>query len=219
LSCMSIQFTLTIYHLPFKEHLMLKASLRFPALRALLAGIALFLTVQGGTAYATDGPKSGFIKDMVGQLDRVKGQIASLENTVPQDKFTWRPGEGVRSISEVYLHIAGSNYFLMSFTGVKPPANSRIDEKGTTDKGKIADALKASFDWTKDAVSKMSDADLDKEIQMFGQKTSVRNALLVLLTHIHEHLGQSIAYARTNGVVPPWTEEQQAQLKDAMKKK
>lgn len=198
---------------------MFKASLRFTALRALLAGIALFLTVQGGTAYATDGPKSGFIKDMVGQLDRVKGQVVSLENAIPQDKFTWRPGEGVRSISEVYLHIAGSIYFLVGFTGVKPPANSRIDEKGTTDKAKIADALKASFDWTKDAVSKMSDADLDKEIQMFGMKTSVRNALLVLLSHIHEHLGQSIAYARTNGVVPPWTEEQQAQLKDAMKKK
>jgi uncharacterized damage-inducible protein DinB len=198
---------------------MSKASLRFTTVRALLGAIALFLTFQAGTAYAIDSPKSAFIKDMIGQLDRVKGQVVSLENAIPQDKFTWRPGEGVRSISEVYLHIAGSNYFLMSFTGVKPPANSRIDEKGTTDKGKIADALKASFDWTKDAVSKMSDADLDKEIQMFGQKTSVRNALLVLLTHIHEHLGQSIAYARTNGVVPPWTEEQQAQLKDAMKKK
>ena len=196
-----------------------KASLRFTALRPLLAGIALFLTLLGGTVYATDGPKSGFIEDMVGQLDRVKGQVVSLENSIPQDKFTWRPGEGVRSISEVYLHIAGSNYFIVGFTGVKPPASAKIDEKGTTDKAKIADALKASFDWTKDAVSKMTDADLDKEIQMFGMKTSVRNALLVLLSHIHEHLGQSIAYARTNGVVPPWTEEQQAQEKNAMKKK
>jgi uncharacterized damage-inducible protein DinB len=208
-----------ILHFSIKEHLMPKSSQRFISLLALLAGIAVFVSLQGATAYATDGPKSGFIKDMVGQLDRVKGQITSLENTVPQDKFTWRPGEGVRSISEVYLHIAGSNYFLMSFTGVKPPANSRIDEKGTTDKAKIADALKASFDWTKDAVSKFSDADLDKEVVMFGQKSSVRNVLLVLLSHLHEHLGQSIAYARTNGVVPPWTEEQQAALKQAMPKK
>ena len=196
-----------------------RTSQRFTSLLALLAGIAVFVSIQGATAYATDGPKSGFIKDMVGQLDRVKGQVESLENAIPQDKFTWRPGEGVRSISEVYLHIAGSNYFIVGFTGVKPPADSKIDEKGTTDKAKIAGALKASFDWTKDAVSKMSDADLDKEIQMFGMKTSVRNALLVLLSHIHEHLGQSIAYARTNGVVPPWTEEQQAQMKSAPKKK
>ena len=198
---------------------MSKAPQRFTTLRTLLAAIALLLSVQGGTTYATDGPKSAFIKDMIGQLARVKGQVVSLENAIPQDKFTWRPGEGVRSISEVYLHIAGSNYFIVGFTGVKPPADSKIDEKGTTDKAKIADALKASFDWTKEAVSKMSDADLNKEIQMFGMKTSVRNALFILLGHIHEHLGQSIAYARTNGVVPPWTEEEQAQMKNATKKK
>lgn len=198
---------------------MSKTSLRHISFLRLLAGIAIVLSLQSGLALASEGAKSGFITDMLGQLDRVKGQIVSLEAAVPQDKFTYRPADGVRSISEVYLHIAGSNYFLMSFTGVKPPANSKIDEKGTTDKAKIADALKASFDWTKDAVSKLSDADLDKEVPFFGQKTSVRNVLFVLLSHVHEHLGQSIAYARTNGVVPPWTEEQQAQLKDSMKKK
>jgi uncharacterized damage-inducible protein DinB len=198
---------------------MSKTSLRYISFLPLLAGIAFVLSLQSGLALSNDGAKSGFITDLLGQLDRVEGQIVSLEGAVPQDKFTYRPADGVRSISEVYLHIAGSNYFLMSFTGAKPPANSRIDEKGTTDKAKIADALKASFDWTKEAVSKLGDADLDKQVQFFGQKTSVRNLLLSLLSHIHEHLGQSIAYARTNGVVPPWTEEQQAQLKDAMKKK
>jgi uncharacterized damage-inducible protein DinB len=196
-----------------------KTSLRNIPFLPLLAGIAFVLSIESGLALANNGTKSGFITDMLGQLDRVKGQIVSLEGAVPQDKFIWRPVEGVRSISEVYLHIAGSNYFLMSFTGVKPPANSKIDEKGTTDKAKIAEALKASFDWTKDAVSTLNDADLEKQIQFFGQKTSVRNVLFVVLSHLHEHLGQSIAYARTNGVVPPWTEEQQAQLKDSMKKK
>lgn len=195
-----------------------KAQHRFTTLLALVAGTALVLSLQGGTAYATESPKSAFITDLVGQLNRVQGQVTSLENAIPQDKFTWRPEEGVRSISEVYLHIAGSNYFLVSFAGVKPPADSKVDEKGTTDKAKIADALKTSFEWTKEAVSKMSDADLEKEVQFFGQKMSVRNVLFVLLSHIHEHLGQSIAYARTNHVTPPWTEEQQAQLKKAMKK-
>jgi uncharacterized damage-inducible protein DinB len=198
---------------------MTQSSQRSTAFRSLMAGIALFVSLQIGTTYAADGPKSAFIQDMVGQLDRVKGQIMSLENAMPQEKLTWRPGEGVRSVSEVYLHIAGSNYFLVGFTGVKPPANSKVDEKGTTDKAKIAEALKASFDWTKNEVSKMSDADLEKQVQFFGQKTSVRNVLFVLLSHLHEHLGQSIAYARTNGVVPPWSEEQQSQMKDAMKKK
>ncbi|MCX6134065.1 MAG: DinB family protein [Ignavibacteriales bacterium] len=198
---------------------MSNASHRFTSLRALLAGMALFLSIQAGTANATDGPKSAFIQDMLGQLERVKGQIVSLESAIPQDKANWRPADGVRSISEVYLHIAGSNYFLMSFTGSKLPASSKIDEKGTTDKAKIADALKASFDWTKEEVSKLTDADLDKQVAFFGGKSSVRNVLFVLLSHLHEHLGQSIAYARSNGVVPPWSEEQQAALKDAMKKK
>ena len=198
---------------------MLQSSQRFTSVRALLVGIALFVSVQSSITFATESPKSAFIQDLLGQIDRVKGQILALENAIPQDKAAWRPGEGVRSISEVYLHIAGANYFLMSFTGVKPPASAKVDEKGTTDKAKIAEALKASFEWTSAEVAKMSDADLDKQVQFFGQKSSVRNVLFVLLTHMHEHLGQSIAYARTNGVVPPWTEEQQAQMKNATKKK
>lgn len=196
---------------------MLKASQRISAIQALLVGIALFLSVQGSIAYATDGPKSAFISELVGQLNRVQGQVTSLENAIPQDKFTWRPEEGVRSVSEVYLHIAGSNYFLTSFAGVKLPAESKVDEKGTTDKAKIAEALKASFEWTKEAVSKFSDADLEKQVKMFGQTTTVRNVLLTLLGHIHEHLGQSIAYARTNHVTPPWTAEQEARSKKSMK--
>ena len=129
-----------------------KAPQRFTSVRALIAGTALFLTLQGGTAYATDSPKSAFVNDMIAQLNRVQGQVTSLENAIPQDKFTWRPEEGVRSVSEVYLHIAGSNYFLVGFTGVKPPADSKVDEKGTTDKAKIAEALKTSFEWTKETV-------------------------------------------------------------------
>jgi uncharacterized damage-inducible protein DinB len=202
-----------------KEHLMIKAIQRSAVLRSLLIGIAAFLSLQSGTALAFESPKSAFVSDLLMQIDRVKGQISSLENAMPQEKMTWRPGEGVRSVSEVYLHIAGANYYLMSFTGVKPPADSKIDEKSTTDKAKIAEALKTSFDWTKAEVSKMTDADLDKKVDFFGMKTSVRNVLFTLLSHMHEHLGQSIAYARSNGVVPPWTEEQQAAMKKSMENK
>jgi len=198
---------------------MIKATHRFTLLCALAAGIVFFLAVQGGTAYAKESPKSAFITEMLGQLDRVRGQIMSLENAIPQEKMSWRPGEGVRSVSEVYLHIAGSNYGFLSITGSKPPAGSRVDEKSTTDKAKIADVLKASFDWTKDELSKIGDADLEKEVNMFGQKTTVRNVLITFLGHMHEHFGQSIAYARTNDVVPPWTAARQAQMKNQPTKK
>jgi uncharacterized damage-inducible protein DinB len=197
---------------------------RFRTSLALLAGTIIVLSLQSGSAVAKEATKSAFVSEMIGQLDRAKGQIISLEGAIPQDKFTWRPAEGVRSISEVYLHIADANYLFMSFAGAKPPMDMKqmMDQKmregATTDKAKIAVSLNASFDWTKNALSALTDADLEKQINMFGTKTTVRNALLTMLGHLHEHLGQSIAYARSNGVVPPWTEAQQEQMKKSPKK-
>ena len=203
---------------------MVKFSVRSNSLRTLLAGVAVVLSLQSGLAVAKDGAQSAFISEMIGQLDRAKGQIIALEGAIPQGKFTWRPAEGVRSISEVYLHIADANYLFMSFAGAKPPMDMKqmMDQKAregaTTDKTKIAASLNASFDWTKNALSALTDADLEKQVNMFGTKTTVRNALLTMLGHLHEHLGQSIAYARSNGVIPPWTEEMQAQVKKSLNK-
>ena len=190
----------------------------------LLAGIAIVLSLQSVSALAENGAKSSFIADMIGQLDRAKGQIISLAAAIPQNKLAWRPAEGVRSIGEVYVHIAGANYLFMSFAGVKPPIDMKQlmalekNEGATTDKAKIAATLNASFDWTKNTLSTITDADLEKTIDMFGNKTSFRNALITMFGHLHEHLGQSIAYARSNGVVPPWTEEMQAQVKKSLNK-
>ena len=90
--------------------------------------------------------------------------------------------------------------------GVKPP--SGLDpkmEKTMTDKDKIIETLKASFAHVRDAVSKMSDADMAKETKMFGRAATYQDALFFMANHMHEHLGQSIAYARTNHIVPPWS--------------
>jgi len=182
---------------------------------------AFVMTPQWNAAVAKDAPKPTFISDLVGQLDRVKEQVVSLEASVPQEKFNWRPMEGVRSISEVYLHIADANYLLANFAGLQSPFDNKIlmDEKArdtrTTDKAKIAEALNESFAWTTSAVSKLTEADLEKMVDFFGSKMTVRSMLMSLLSHIHEHLGQSIAYARSNGVVPPWT----AKMQEAMKQK
>jgi len=196
---------------------MFKLPIRSNILLTSLAAVAMVLSLQSGSA--GESAKSAFISEMIGQLDRVKGQIVSLEGAIPQEKFSWRPAEGVRSIGEVYAHVAGSNYFFMTFVGAKPPVDMKQlmaqekSEAATTDKAKLATSLTASFEWTKSALSALTDEDLEKQVTMFGTKTSVRNVLLTMLGHIHEHLGQSIAYARSNGVVPPWTEEMQAQVK------
>ncbi len=156
-----------------------------------------------------------------GQLKFVEGRILSLEDAVPQEKYTWRPADGVRSLGEVYMHVASGNYYLLKIAGVEPPADAGWSMEGaekwetsTTDKKEIAQKIKASFDHLKASVAKMSDADMEKAVDFFGNKTTVRNTIVSAIAHLHEHLGQSIAYARMNGVVPPWTAEEQKAEKE-----
>ena len=156
-------------------------------------------------------PKSGFRAEILWQLDDVGKKIEDLAAAVPAEKYSWRPSEGVRSVSEVYTHAAGANYFFMTFLGVKPPM--KMDpgmEKTVTDKAEVVKMLQPSFDHVRNTVLKISDKDLDKTTDMFGNTTTYRNVLITEIAHLHEHLGQSIAYARMNGVIPPWTAAEQA---------
>ena len=173
------------------------------ALLAAAAALAGAVSAQSPSA-----PKSGFRAEFLGQLDDVEKKIEGLAAAVPDSKYAWRPAEGVRSISEVYMHVAGANFHFMKFVGAKPPEGlDPAMEKTITDKAKIAEWLKKSFDHVRQTVLAMPDADLEKPTKMFGQDATFRNVLLTEGFHLHEHLGQSIAYARMNGVVPPWTEE------------
>jgi uncharacterized damage-inducible protein DinB len=127
---------------------------------------------------------------------------------MPQEKYSWRPAPGIRSVSEVYVHVAGGNFLLPSFMGAKVPEGITRDmEKTVTEKAKVIDSMKKSFEHVKSVAANMTDADLDKKIKIFGGREVTERALLVtILNHMHEHLGQSIAYARMNGVAPPWSE-------------
>lgn len=167
------------------------------------------LSAQGTTGWA------------VAELKAMQERIPKLAGAVPADKFTWRPGEGVRSVSEVYLHIAAANFNIPRLIGVQLPAGleMRNFEKSTTDKAKIIELLNQSYDHAIAAVSKLSEADLDKPLERPSFVKTYRDTVMVLATHSHEHLGQSIAYARMNGVTPPWTEEAQQRAKQAPAKK
>jgi uncharacterized damage-inducible protein DinB len=152
------------------------------------------------------GTSSGFFSDVNNDIKESQEKIISLAEAIPAEKYTWRPEEGVRSVSEVLMHIAGANYFLISFTGIKTPEGATEDMgKDVTDKDKIMEALKTSFKDLHDNLKKLSESDLDKEVEMFGSKSTIRNVIFVEMGHLHEHLGQLIAYARTNGVTPPWS--------------
>jgi len=179
----------------------------------------------GGPSLQAGGDQApqGFLGDYLAQIDAIESQITSLEQAVPQEKFTWRPAAGVRSVGEVYLHIAGGNYLLLTFAGYEPPKGANFTgdpkkwETATTDKGEVAKILKASFDHVRATVAKMGDADLEKKVDFFGNEITLRSLLMNGLSHDHEHLGQSIAYARMNGVVPPWTAAAEAKSKEKSK--
>ncbi|MEA2238544.1 MAG: hypothetical protein QOC81_3268 [Thermoanaerobaculia bacterium] len=151
-------------------------------------------------------PKSGVRAELLHDLDDMQKKILSLAMAVPPAKYGWRPGRGIRSVSEVYMHIAGGNYTLVSFVADRPMLDARSLER-ITEKPKVMEELRRSFDYLRDAIINTSDADLDKPIRMFGTDSTERAAFMMALNHLHEHLGQSVAYARMNGIVPPWSTE------------
>jgi uncharacterized damage-inducible protein DinB len=187
-------------------------------MKSLLYAFAICVSLAAaGTAARAEDPK-GFRADLIGQVGYVQKQILDLEDAIPDGKMTWRPNTEVRSISEVYSHIAFGNYLLLKLAGVALPEGITIAspqdetkwEKASTDKKVIREQLVKSFDFVKSSIGSMSDASLENMVDFFGQKVTARSVLLVLLSHMHEHLGQSIAYARMQGIVPPWTAAQQA---------
>lgn len=180
---------------------------------AAILGTALAATAPAQKA--PEGAMSPFISDFLGQVDFVEGRILAL-NKAMAGKEAWRPAEGVRSASETYLHIAFGNYVLPKMMGFEPPAEANFSmdikkwDAQATDAAKINDVLKASFDHVRSVAKKVTAEQMEKKIDLFGHEMTTRNAMITVLNHMHEHLGQSIAYARMNGVVPPWSAAEQA---------
>lgn len=171
------------------------------------------------TSATAAAPASGARAEFLAEIAFYEQRFERLAQAMPAEKYTWRPGEGVRSIGEVYNHIVAANYGVARVLGTPPPAG--VDPKAimanSADKPKTVQALKDSFAHFRQAVLSLSDADLDKPLKLFGQQTTYRGAFIMITGHTGEHLGQSIAYARMNGIVPPWTEEQQQQQKPPAK--
>ena len=156
--------------------------------------------------------KSSFQSDLLGVYGDAEKKILSLEDAVPQNKFDWRPAPGVRSIAEAYLHIAFGNYGITrAATGKAPPADAGWDmnrakwDTQTTDKAAIKKILEKSFAHVHAVVSELPDAELDKNVTFFGHPMTTRAVLILLAGHVNEHLGQEVAYARSNNITPPWS--------------
>lgn len=154
---------------------------------------------------------TGYRSEVLAEVMIQEDKFTRLAEAIPAEKFAWRPSPDVRSFAEVFLHVSAANFNLYKLVGTPPPAGFDVKgfEKSTTDKAKVIATMKDSFAHARKAITAMSDADLDKSLDWFGGKNTQRGILLFVVRHAAEHLGQSIAYARFAGVVPPWTEDMQ----------
>ncbi len=185
-----------------------------PALLLLLASSAALAQAPTTTSTqivarpaAPPAAPSGYLGEYVAEVDSVGRRLIELAEAMPADKYGWRSAPGVRSVGEVYMHVVVADSMLPSFLGMKRMDGvTRESEKTVTDKAAIVALLKQAVANARSAGAFVPAADLDKKVKTFGDnEMTERQVLARILYHMHEHLGQSIAYARANGVAPPWS--------------
>jgi uncharacterized damage-inducible protein DinB len=141
-----------------------------------------------------------------GEWRHVSSQLIALAEATPEEQFAWRPAPGVRSTSEVYMHIVMANFYLLSVTGPKMPADLKEGmDKSVTSKAEVINWLKRSLDAVKQAHSGITPKDLQRKVHIMDRDATVDGMYLRIIVHANEHMGQLVAYARMTGVVPPWS--------------
>jgi len=171
------------------------------SIRRSTALIVLLVAASALTAFS----QSKLKKDLTFWIDDAGSKLVQLAEAMPQEKFAWRPAEGVRSFSEVCMHAAMANYFFPSLVGVKSDVAITKETEKITDKAKVVAMLKSSLDQMREVINEMPDSSFEKATSIFGTEGTYQGVFLLAMSHIHEHLGQAIAYARMNGVTPPWS--------------
>ena len=179
-----------------------------------LVGTRVALAEQTDSTSPTYDLKAQALLD----LQNVQKKFVDLANAVPADKFGWKPSADTRSFAEVLMHVAGERYQILGLMGAKAPDafDGKTFEKSTADKAQVIAELDKTWDFAKQTISGMSNADFAKLLPKLGPQANAGDVVYILVADAHEHLGQAITYARVNGVAPPWTVE--AQKKAAQKK-
>ena len=145
--------------------------------------------------------QAAMARDVVNLSDKFTGLARVMAG-----KYDWRPGQGVRSVGEVFNLIVTENKMLAGLLkGAGGPAPGMGAAAPITDATALQEALRSSYASVGQALSALSQADLATPVTLFGRNTTKEGAVFILLLDQHEHLGQSIAYARSNSVVPPWS--------------
>ena len=187
---------------------------RSPGVRRLLASTAILAVAACQTPAASDeAPPRDLLVDLAAQTDQAEEKILGLARAIPEEDYMWRPAPGVRSVAEVLIHIAADNYFIPLLMGVDVPGTTGITldyatvqtyEGRMIAKDRIIQELEDSFRFLDQALD-VTRADLDRTFEFGATTLQVGPMWVQAVTHLHEHLGQMIAYARSNDVTPPWS--------------
>jgi uncharacterized damage-inducible protein DinB len=169
----------------------------------------LLLLLLTATPLFAQAPPEGLWQGYDGEWKHVSKQLLDLAEATPQEKFAWRPAPGVRSTSEVYMHIALANFYLLSVTGPKMPADVKEGmERSVTAKADVINWLKRSLDAVKEAHTSVTPKDLERKVHIVDRDATVDGMYLRIIVHANEHMGQLIAYARMSGITPPWSKKE-----------
>ena len=170
----------------------------------LVGAVLLWLVINAAMSFAQEEPD--LFQAYAGEWNHVSEQLISLAEATPPERFAWRPASGVRSTSEVYMHIVRANFLMLNAIGSTMPADLK-DDMGTTvtSKADVILWLKRSLEAVKQARAAETPADLQRKTKFFNTDTTVDNIYLRIIVHNNEHMGQLVAYARMTGVVPPWS--------------
>ena len=180
-----------------------------------ITAVALLIAAFGSLGMVGPAIAQGSAADLRAQyvtdLETMESKFNALAGAMDVDMYGWRPMDGVRSVSEVFMLIVAENYPVPSAWGAAAPAGMTVSPAmfgelaGVTDKASVVKQLAASFTYALGAVADIADDQMQQSIQMFGQESTVQGGLFLIVGDMHEHLGQAIAYARMNEVVPPWS--------------
>ena len=181
---------------------------------ALISALAFVTAVAAGPAMA-QGSASGMRAQYLADVETMQTKFQELAGAMDADSYGWRPMEGVRTVSEVFMLIVAENDVVPAAWGATPPDGITPGfglftelPANVTDKADVLAALETSPASLLDAVDSLSDAQMGETFRIFGQEGVLQESLLAVVGDMHEHLGQAIAYARMNEVVPPWTARQ-----------
>ncbi|MDZ7692498.1 MAG: DinB family protein [Balneolaceae bacterium] len=170
-----------------------------------LAPLVCMLVAQ--PTIAQQNSTNNFKSQFLGHFNYAS-RVLQLAKEMPADTYDWRPMESVSSVQEVYTHIARYNFmYLENSLGIPAPEDVNVDQiESITGKDEVVAILERSISHLQQAVKQMPESKLTASTELYGRKVNGQAVLMQLLTHLSEHVGQSIAYARMNEVVPPWNQ-------------